>query len=160
MFGRRERIGPCAVCRTTKPSMEPRSSVSDELSVNLAIGESGDCAAYRRRHKPVALMILALSWDHPGTCLAPSWDLCLECDQARSNVRSRTHPQTRQTAASRKARGGPRNFSYSSSNKSMATKRHRRRKNGAGPTTEFPDFCVFLCLLVARKMATEFLNPL
>jgi hypothetical protein len=49
---------------------------------------------------------------------------------------------------------------YRSSNKSMATKRHRRRKNGEDPTIEFPDFCDFLCLLVARKMAAEFLNPL
>jgi hypothetical protein len=48
---------------------------------------------------------------------------------------------------------------YGSSNKSMATKRHRRRKNGESPTVEFPDFCDFLCLLVARKMATEFLHP-
>jgi hypothetical protein len=49
---------------------------------------------------------------------------------------------------------------HTSSNKSMAEKRHRRRKNGEGSTTELPDFCDFLCLLVARKTVTEFLKPL
>ena len=75
MSGRRERIAPCDVCLITSPSISPRIFANAEFSFNFAMGGVVSLHTINAFVVGLPSWIVRGSWDHPGTILAPSWDL-------------------------------------------------------------------------------------